>query len=141
MATVLVCGSREWTDRDRIRFWLKKLPSGCTVVHGDNGIVDPKTGTAVRGADKIAGEVAAELGFKVRPFPADWDRHGDAAGPIRNQQMIDVMQPRRVVAFILTLMRRNGSVSKPAGSTDCLTRALAAGIPCTLVPGTRPTRA
>lgn len=32
-------------------------------------------------------------------FPADWAKHGRAAGPIRNQQMLDEGAPAVVVAF------------------------------------------
>lgn len=28
-------------------------------------------------------------GIKFRPFPADWDEYGNAAGPIRNREMAD----------------------------------------------------
>lgn len=33
-------------------------------------------------------------------MPADWLKHGKAAGPIRNQKMIDDFLPHRVVAFL-----------------------------------------
>jgi hypothetical protein len=40
-----------------------------------------------RGAD-TAGEMYADFyGIPVKKFPADWDTHGKAAGPIRNKQM------------------------------------------------------
>lgn len=40
-----------------------------------------------RGAD-TAGELYADFyGIPVTKFPADWDTHGKAAGPIRNKQM------------------------------------------------------
>jgi hypothetical protein len=74
---VLVFGSRKWTARGPIERELRKLPEGTVVVHG-----------GAAGADTIAGEVARELGFEVRRYPADWDRHGKAAGPIRNSEMI-----------------------------------------------------
>jgi hypothetical protein len=85
---VLVCGSREWTDRATIRMWLSKLPSETEIVHG-----------GARGADALAGDVAAELGLAVRAYPADWKTYGKAAGPIRNQTMLDAERPARVIAF------------------------------------------
>ena len=42
-----------------------------------------------RGPDLIAASWAYREGIKVTPFPADWDKYGKAAGPIRNQQMAD----------------------------------------------------
>jgi len=42
-----------------------------------------------RGAD-IFGEIwANEHGIPVKEFPADWDKFGRAAGPIRNGQMAE----------------------------------------------------
>ena len=35
----------------------------------------------------------------VSIYPADWDKHGKAAGPIRNKQMIDEGKPDLVIAF------------------------------------------
>lgn len=127
---VLVCGSRDWTDRETIRAWLAKLSPGATIVHG-----------AARGADSIAGEIATEQGRKVHAFPADWERYGNSAGPRRNQQMIEVMRPKRVLAFTDALMRGTGGASRPTGTTDCVMRALAAGIPCTLIPSRKITPA
>lgn len=41
------------------------------------------------GAD-LEGELWAEAeGIPVKKFPADWPRHGRAAGPIRNRQMAE----------------------------------------------------
>lgn len=74
---VLVCGSRDWFDRGPIERELRKLPPGTIVVHG-----------AARGVDTIAGDVAYDLGFTVRSYPADWNRWPKAAGPIRNSEMI-----------------------------------------------------
>jgi hypothetical protein len=85
---ILITGSREWTGRTAIRRALEAVLEQCagdcfehisevTVVHG-----------AARGADRIAGEVATELGCTVEVHPANWDRYGKAAGPIRNLEMI-----------------------------------------------------
>jgi len=38
-------------------------------------------------------EWAEANGIEVARFPADWDTHGRAAGPIRNQQMLDEANP------------------------------------------------
>jgi hypothetical protein len=85
---LLVCGGRNFQDRDRVfsaldRF-LATWPVGL-LIHG-----------AVRGADKLAGEWAKSRGIPVRDFPADWDRYRRAAGPRRNQQMLDEGRPHGV---------------------------------------------
>src|SRR5262245_14640856 len=66
---VLVTGTREWTDRVPIERELACLVAGSVVIHG-----------AARGVDRLAGEVAAALGFEVIACPADWKKFGRAAG-------------------------------------------------------------
>jgi len=74
---VMITGSREWTDEEKIRKALSGLPEGSTVVHGN-----------ARGADKIADRIAKELGFEVDVFPAKWREEGRRAGFLRNQRMV-----------------------------------------------------
>lgn len=45
------------------------------------------SGTAA-GADQLGERYASEHGMEVLRFPADWKKHGRAAGPIRNEQML-----------------------------------------------------
>lgn len=42
-----------------------------------------------RGIDKLGELWAKHRGIPVRRFPADWDKHGNAAGAIRNREMAD----------------------------------------------------
>ena len=42
-----------------------------------------------RGADKWGRTHAEMRGIPVASFPADWDKHGKKAGPIRNMEMGD----------------------------------------------------
>ena len=59
---VLICGDRNWPDRDAIRSWLSKLQDWgyTTVIEGE-----------ARGADTIAREEAEKAGFCVLRFPAE----------------------------------------------------------------------
>lgn len=75
---VLVFGSRKWLSQKAVERELSKLPPGTTIIHG-----------AAPGADNIGGYVAKQLGFTVRSYPAQWEKHGKGAGPIRNQEMLD----------------------------------------------------
>ena len=52
-----------------------------------------------RGADLVARRWAEERGHTVEGYPADWAKHGKAAGFIRNRQMLDEGKPQAVVAF------------------------------------------
>ena len=42
------------------------------------------------GADALGERYAQERGYKLETYPADWQAHGRAAGPIRNAQMANV---------------------------------------------------
>lgn len=108
---VLVTGSREWTDRGVIRHALETLPRDTVIIHG-----------AARGVDRIAGEIATELGFMVEPYPADWGTYGrKAAGPIRNRQMLVEGKPDVVYAFHDDLWK------KSKGTKNMANQALHAG--------------
>lgn len=72
----LFCGSRDWTDRERIRRDLGSLPEGSVVIEG-----------GARGADRIAREEAHALGIHVATVPALWDFYGKSAGYRRNEAM------------------------------------------------------
>jgi hypothetical protein len=83
------------------------LPYG-TIIHGG----------CPTGADKFADEYCVVNWLDMQVFRADWTAHGKAAGPIRNQRMIDEGKPDLVVAF-----------PGGRGTADCVRRARAAGIP------------
>lgn len=51
------------------------------------------------GADKASTDWAVCAYVPFNEYPADWKKHGKAAGPIRNQQMIDIGKPNVVIAF------------------------------------------
>lgn len=78
MTIALFCGSREWTDPEPIGKVMNKLPEGSMIIHGD-----------ARGADLIADNEARRRGFEIMAVPADWERFGDKAGPLRNQEMLN----------------------------------------------------
>jgi hypothetical protein len=45
------------------------------------------------GVDAGALKACQAIGAKYTVYPADWRKHGLAAGPIRNKQMIDLLVP------------------------------------------------
>lgn len=88
---VLVCGGRDFTDKILLEFTLdqfKKWNQIDCIIEGD-----------ARGADKLAGYWARKNKIDNIKFPARWDLYGNAAGPIRNQLMIDEGKPNIVIAF------------------------------------------
>jgi YspA, cpYpsA-related SLOG family len=86
---VLFCGSRDWSDRERIRRDLESLPEGSVVIEG-----------GARGADRIARVQARDLGLHVATVAALWDHYGRSAGYRRNEAMAR-LQPDFVYAYPL----------------------------------------
>jgi hypothetical protein len=107
---VLVCGGRDYRDRETFTKVMDAHHSWhqfTAVIHG-----------GASGADHEAEVWAQTRGIPVLSFPADWDMHGKAAGPIRNRQMLEVGRPDIVIAF-----------AGGRGTQDMARRARAAGIP------------
>jgi len=52
------------------------------------GITEIVSGGA-KGADSFGEEYAIENKLKVTKFPANWNKYGRGAGPIRNKEMAD----------------------------------------------------
>jgi hypothetical protein len=112
---VLVCGSRSFTNAQRIQDRLIEFPRGTRFVSG-----------GARGADRIAAEVARGLGFEVEVMPAFW-REGGAynprAGFERNVRMLE-RNPDLVLAFW---------DRKSTGTAHTLREAQARNIPIEIV--------
>lgn len=120
MNRILVTGSRDWRDPRTVREALSRAflarpdkDAGVVVVHG-----------GARGADAMAGRWVRDFSCVGNPVeeerhPADWSRHGRAAGAIRNGEMV------ALGAYICLAFIRNNS----RGATHCATWAERAGIP------------
>lgn len=84
---IIVCGGREYADRERVFAALDRVHAKRQItllVHG--ACMNEATGE-LSGADRWADEWARERGVQVEPHPADWTTWGKSAGPMRNQQM------------------------------------------------------
>ncbi len=80
---VIIAGGRDFNDFDLLK---KTCDAVLKNVAKDD--IEIVSGCA-NGADKMGEQYARINGYPVKQFPADWDTHGKAAGPIRNQQMAD----------------------------------------------------
>lgn len=126
---VLVCGGRDYTDNDRVDRLLEQLfcPHYPDDTDGSAGTWLPPpdlvlvTGDAP-GADRMASDWGVVNWVKQEFYPADWPTHGKAAGPIRNQQMLDTGIDL-VVAF-----------PGGRGTADMIARATKARVPVLSVP-------
>ncbi len=109
MIIVVVTGDRNWTNRSVIQKALSNLPQQTILLHGD-----------CRGLDQIAASEAIKLGIQTLSVPANWQRFGRAAGPIRNREMLD-LEPDLVLAF-------HDHLDISRGTKDCVQQALARGL-------------
>jgi len=112
MTRVLVCGSRGPLSKETVEL-VRDTLSGIRHARSFSALIH---GYAT-GVDAQAAKWAKAAGIKTIGYMADWSRHGKAAGPIRNQRMIDTGKPDLVVAF------RGGR-----GTADMVRRAKIAGI-------------
>jgi len=116
---LLVCGSRTWDDyalvKNEIREFILNVDQIECIIEG-----------GAKGADYCAKLVAIELNIPFEEFPADWERYGKRAGPIRNQLMIDVGKPDYVLAFHDTYVTSRGTKSM-------INKAEKAGIPFCII--------
>lgn len=110
MKNILITGDRDWNNYWVIYDVLFKLDRDSIIIHG-----------AAKGADTMAGIIAKNLGFKdVIPVPAEWEKYGKAAGPIRNKKMLD-MEPELVIAF-------HNDLENSKGTKNCVEEAEKRGI-------------
>ena len=117
MKRFLVCGDREWANRPLMEAILSKVPLDKygTLIHG-----------SCRGADKMAGEIGKAMGYEILPFPANWEKHGKSAGPIRNLRMLTEGKPDLVIAF-------HDDIVNSKGTADMIKIASKAGVHVILI--------
>ena len=112
---MLVCGGRDYDNRERLFGVLDKALRAATLAERSFALVH---GNA-RGADKLSHEWAAARQVNdVRVYPADWNTHKKAAGPIRNNLMLTDGQPHVIIAF------KGGN-----GTADMIRQGKKAGVP------------
>ena len=112
---VIVCGSRRWSDRQRIADRLGDLPPDTTIVHG-----------GARGADRIAEQEAQKWGLLVETHLPRYDLHGVKRAPlIRNIDMAEA-------GADLCIAFWDG---RSTGTAHMMTQAREHGIPVEVVSG------
>ncbi len=107
---VLVCGGREFKDANLVSKVLAEVfTTQPNMVLACGG---------ARGADALAERWGLVVGVPVCVYHADWKTHGRAAGPKRNQHMLENFKPDLVVEF-----------PGGRGTKDMVRRARAARVP------------
>jgi hypothetical protein len=107
---VVVCGGRDYADRQRVFDVLTRKDAYSPVTRLAHG--------GARGADSHAEAWRVDRGVEGCVYLPDWNRHGKAAGPIRNRLMLDAEKPDCVIAF-----------PGGRGTDDCVRAARERGIP------------
>lgn len=97
---ILVCGGRDMHRADAWN-WLEQnakdelaFASGCF-----SPTIDVLINGGCRGADEGARDWGKSEGAVVITCPANWKKHGKAAGPIRNLEMLVNHKPDYVIAL------------------------------------------
>lgn len=126
MTSLLVTGDRKWRDR----VWIETVLQGFRVQSGNTGLKIVEG--CAKGADMIAhtwgDKLARQKIARVQIYhcPAEWGTYGKAAGPRRNQEMLNMLlklpQPRFVLAFHDDLSQSKGTknmvnIAREAGIT------------------------
>lgn len=84
MLRFVIAGSRHFNDYKRLKneldiiFRFYNVKAEITIISG-----------GCRGADALGERYARENGIPLEIFEAEWDKYGRAAGPIRNEKMVE----------------------------------------------------
>ena len=113
---ILVCGSREIKNKEAIFSKLdyltsKRNLSEIEIIQGGQKSFDScfdSSPNRYHGADYFAKLWAEERGVEMTEFKADWGKYGKAAGPIRNNEMLNY-SPDVCVAFLSTEGENKGT--------------------------------
>jgi hypothetical protein len=106
---VIIAGSRTITDYQWLCDAIDRWTDG-SLEFGLNKITEVVSGKEPNGVDALGERWAREHDIPVKGFPADWDKFGLSAGPIRNYAMAQYAD----AAIIL----RRGKWLKSNGSDD-----------------------
>lgn len=94
---ILVCGGRHFSDYAL----LEKTING---VIAESGCADIEiVSEHCVGADRLGELYAEKHDAQVKIFPAEWEKYGKCAGPMRNKQMVDYIsgfENKIVIAFV-----------------------------------------
>lgn len=106
---VLACGGRFYSKKDVVFRSLASLHETRPISLLING--------GASGADMLAFMWAVENEIPTETYKADWSKHGKAAGPIRNAEMLSRGNPDVCIAF-----------EGGRGTADMARKAEAAGV-------------
>ncbi len=77
---IIIAGGRDFTNYELLKHFVAECLLG---IVGDIEIVSG----GAKGVDELGELFAFEHKLKLTKFPADWNKYGKSAGPIRNAEM------------------------------------------------------
>lgn len=105
---IIVAGTRDFNNYEMLNTELSDfIDTILDDVEAQAGI-EFISGTA-NGADSLGEKFAKSRGYSLKFFPADWNKYGKAAGPIRNKQMAEYASEERGVLFAFWDGKSRGS--------------------------------
>jgi hypothetical protein len=116
MKAIIVTGSREWEDEQSLHAAIDAEKPD-VIIHGDNP----------RGADAMVVMCILQRRGRhivsVVPMPAQWDKHGRAAGPKRNSAMLEVLLTLREHGYEVAVVA--APLPQGSGTQDMMAKARA----------------
>lgn len=122
---LLVCGSRQYSKFQVVWGALQRERSRFTyLVEG-----------GAHGADVHAKHAAIVLRLPYKEYRADWETYGRAAGPLRNELMLE--ENSRIIEVWAFVAGGTGQLYKSRGTLDMVSQALRRRLTCRIY-GERP---
>lgn len=112
-------GDRNWDNPELIEKYIVILNE-----FGDLVVIEGEA----RGADTHARLACEKHRIPFESYPANWEKYGKAAGPIRNKQMIIEGKPTHGLGF-------HRSITESRGSKNMRDQLIAAHIPVRIIDG------
>lgn len=107
MRRILVCGSRDYDNYDKIEKTVRDFLNSDTIfIQG-----------GAPGADTLAGLIAKNNGVHCAQVDALWNKFGRAAGPLRNAAML-ALEPEIVFAFYTDKLKSKGTANMVKQAKD-----------------------
>lgn len=78
---VVIAGGRDFSNWEAFHDWMALIPAWLYITEVVSG--------GAAGADTLGEQYAIRYNIPLKIFPADWEKHKRAAGPIRNAHMAE----------------------------------------------------
>lgn len=115
MKALVVTGSREWTGFEVMSEKIATVAPDLVIQGG------------ARGADAMAAMIAVDKHLGSATFPANWGVYHRAAGPIRNQKMVEFADALRGAGWEVLCCAFHPDLNASKGTADMVWRLRKAG--------------